>query len=643
METGPSPMPRIEETVVTATRFPVKRETVPAHVTTLTREQIEESHATSIPDLLRSVAGVHVADFGGNGRYFNVDLRGFGESAAANTLVLVDGRRLNQADLGGVDWLQIPLSRVERIEILRGGSGGVLYGDNASGGVINILTRSGGSASLAEMRVEAGSYGLASSRLAYEGSDRRLSYSLSVGIKNEDGFRDNSDLDARDGGIKLRYQGSEKWAVQLNAGVQHDTARQPGDLAESDFAKGLTRRATTRPDDSARVEDSYVHLTPEIWLSGQDRFTLDLAWRDRALVSDTRSWGFSRHADLTVYSVAPKMRLERSSGAVLDRLTLGLDYQTDEETITDAILLGKMWDTRLEKSTLGGYLHNEVHLSDRWHLTQGVRTDRGHYDFNSDSGPESLKMHKSAWSLGVSHDLNGRDRIFANFSSSFRYPLLDEMYFYFPPGPAQITRLHPQRSTEYQWGWSHLVTPAFRIETSLFRIDTQDEIYYDPMRFSNINLDGTVRRDGVEMQLAKQSEQWALSVHASWTHAEIQDGPQTGKRFPGVPTWKGGASVKYFPTEATTLELIERFVGPRPFISDFANRFGELSGYAVLDATVRHQWSSGIGGWLSITNLLGKEYAEYGVIGIKDFIIGDERVYYPSSGRRFIVGATARF
>ena len=69
-----------------------------------------------------------------------MDIRGFGETGPLNTLVLVDGRRVNEIDLSGVDWTQIPLDQVERIEIVRG-SGSVLYGDNAVGGVINIITK----------------------------------------------------------------------------------------------------------------------------------------------------------------------------------------------------------------------------------------------------------------------------------------------------------------------------------------------------------------------------------------------------------------------------------------------------------------------------------------------------------------------
>ena len=137
------PAATMEEVVVTATRQEEQISSVPAHVSVITDEDIKKSTAQNIPDLLRNEAGVQVVDVTGNKRSFRVDLRGFGETAQSNTLVLVDGRRINQPDLSGTDWTLIALDRVKRIEVIRGGRGSVLYGDNASGGVINIITKEG--------------------------------------------------------------------------------------------------------------------------------------------------------------------------------------------------------------------------------------------------------------------------------------------------------------------------------------------------------------------------------------------------------------------------------------------------------------------------------------------------------------------
>ena len=110
----------LEEVVVTANRQEEKISFVPANVTVVSETDIKNSTAYDLPDLLRNQTGVHVNDIAGNRRNYTVDLRGFGETASLNTLVLVDGRRINEADLSGSDWALIPLDRVNKIEIIRG-------------------------------------------------------------------------------------------------------------------------------------------------------------------------------------------------------------------------------------------------------------------------------------------------------------------------------------------------------------------------------------------------------------------------------------------------------------------------------------------------------------------------------------------
>ena len=111
----------------------------------ITAEEIAHSPAQTLQEIIAQVPGVQLTSlFGGvNGAKTSVDLRGFGAFATSNTLVLINGRRLNDIDMAGVDFSTIPRDSIERIEITRGNSGAVLYGDNAVGGVINIVLKNG--------------------------------------------------------------------------------------------------------------------------------------------------------------------------------------------------------------------------------------------------------------------------------------------------------------------------------------------------------------------------------------------------------------------------------------------------------------------------------------------------------------------
>src|SRR3954454_14884248 len=116
-----------------------------ASSTVITSQEIERSPGQTVQDLLAREPGIQVTNLFGqiNGAQTTVDMRGFGATATSNTLVLINGRRLNDIDIAGVDFSAIPKESIERIEITRGNSGAVLYGDGAVGGVINIITKDG--------------------------------------------------------------------------------------------------------------------------------------------------------------------------------------------------------------------------------------------------------------------------------------------------------------------------------------------------------------------------------------------------------------------------------------------------------------------------------------------------------------------
>jgi len=108
-------------------------------ITVIDQKTIEESNAGSVAELLRGQAGVHVSDIFGDGSQATIDLRGFGPTAGSNTLVLIDGRKLNNsADGASPDLSLIDIDDIAQIEILQGSSG-VLYGNQAVGGVVNII------------------------------------------------------------------------------------------------------------------------------------------------------------------------------------------------------------------------------------------------------------------------------------------------------------------------------------------------------------------------------------------------------------------------------------------------------------------------------------------------------------------------
>src|SRR3954469_1274429 len=152
--------------VITATRFPDSRGDLPVGITLITADDIRKSASSNLGDILAQFGLLQIRDLAGT-QNPQVDLRGFGITGDQNTLILVDGLRLSEADLESAQLSAIPLESIERIEIVRG-AGAVLYGAGATGGTINIITRRPQPGELrATALARAGGFGTAEARAGF--------------------------------------------------------------------------------------------------------------------------------------------------------------------------------------------------------------------------------------------------------------------------------------------------------------------------------------------------------------------------------------------------------------------------------------------------------------------------------------------
>lgn len=631
---------QVDEVVVTATRYEELLNVVPANVTVITDEDIVNSTAQNIADLLRTEAGIQVSDVAGNRRNVSVDLRGFGETAALNTLVLVDGRRVNQADLSGVDWAQIPLDRVRRIEIIRGGRGSTLYGDNASGGVINIITKEGGPFR-AGAGAAYGSYGTFQGNAYLLGEAQDLLYSLSGSYLTSDGYRENNETDAEDFGLHLGYYLNESIRFDLSSGYHRDDSGLPGALKESDFTDGNSRTDSVNPHDFAETRDFYVKGGTEFYFWKESFAKLEASYRKRDFRSFASFAGgeFTGDTEIQTVTFFPQVLLKQKVGTVNNSLSAGLDYQRAEEKIlNDSLFFGfrTIGEFRLQKENYGYYVHDEAEIKSGLLLSGGYRHDTADFIFHPGT-PEETSVDEDLFTAGISYTFSNNSRLYLSYSRSFRYPVLDEMFSFFTS--TIDTGLLPQRSDDYEVGLRHYVTDSTWFQANLFRIDTDKEIFFNPALYINENLSGTSRREGLEIAFSARLRAW-LDLKGSYTYldASIRSGRYGGNDVPNVPRHKSTLGVVLYPMEALTVSLSGIFIGERPFIGDFDNSFGEQDGYIVMNGKIRYTWRQ-ITAFLDINNLSDKQYSEYGVLG--GFPL--EQAYYPSPERNLLFGVTVDF
>jgi iron complex outermembrane receptor protein len=637
---------KLEQVVVTATRYEEPTEKVPASVTVITSEDIQATTAQTVPDVLRDKAGVEVRDILGTGRTATVGINGWGgETAGLNSLVLVDGRRVNKIDLSGVDWTQIPLERIERIEIVRGGSAAVLYGDNAAGGVVNIITKQGAPGLHFNVGGGYGSYETHREEAGVSLGGDWVTLALTGTYSDSDGYRQNNSFRNSFGGGTLALNPSEWVKVDVSGGIKSDRYGLPGYLLQSELDSGVSRRHSNFPDDDATTKDCYLQLTPRLDLKDWGSIRLGLLYDRGDSRSNYEGFFFTDDKTIDTYGLTPQyLRKDRFFGHQ-NTLTVGLDYyrynlSQDSESFFPGF--ESTDDNKFRKESLGLYADDNLELwPDLLYLALGYRKEKVDYHFNSQhtdisSGTETRLTQDvdddlMAARAGPTLTYKPESKVFFSYARAFRTPAVDE---YFSVFTGVNTNLKPQRSEHYDLGIVHAFAPWFTAGLTLFRVDTKDEIFYDPLTFSNSNYDRT-RRDGVEVSFRAPVQEW-LTLFGSYTYvnAELRRGPfESGNKIPGVAPQMASGGFNLAFLRHWRLDVRGRWMGEYFAISDWNNEGNKVDSWVTVDGKLTFQWK-GVEAFAGVNNLFNEKYSEY-VIYSNSL---QELAFYPSPERNFLVG-----
>ncbi|MFA5389597.1 MAG: TonB-dependent receptor [Candidatus Omnitrophota bacterium] len=630
--------------VVTPSRYPSEISDAANSITILDQGYIENSNGNNVVDVLRPQAGVVVRDWYGTGAKASVDIRGFGETAGMNTLVLIDGRRINETDLSGVDWTQIPLDQIERVEIVRG-SGSVLYGDNAMGGVINIITKTGKGKPVIELSAKAGSYGMNSEKLNINGSSGNIYYAINAGRDSTNGYRENSYYDAQDFGGRFIYDIKPDLSINISAGYHDAKYGFPGALSEVHL-QTRSRKDTRFPDDDANESDYYFKIGAKKDFEETSYIDTDLSFRRRLVDSYflSSSAGFNPVFNNKIDTVGftPRYVFSKDIFNKTNKLIIGTDlYSSDysSDNYTEAGALSNFTD--INKTSIAGYFHDELSIFDNLIFNGGYRYERAKYEFdyhdntgfNSDVN-SNLAPEKKAFDSGIVFK-SGDSQVFFNMGKSFRFPATDEYFSVFATPPVNIN-LKPQSGRNYEAGIRHKFKNDGSADLSFFRMDINDELFLNPLTFANENYDKT-RHQGVETSFNYRPVKY-MNLFGNYTYSNsmFRGGIYDEKFIPMVPKHKGCAGISVMFPQDIKLDLRGNYTGKRYFISDQGNSLPRMEDYFTVDTRVSHEFKNG-SCFFGINNIFDKDYSEYGVKS------GSLRFYYPSPKRNFEVGAVYKW
>jgi outer membrane receptor for ferrienterochelin and colicins len=604
----------MERIVVTATRTAIPILASPDHVTVIDGNDVAAAGSTTVADALRQVAGVEIADSGTVGSVKSASIRG---SVAAQVLVLVDGVRLNDSRQGGADLSLLPVENIERIEVLRGGTS-ALYGADALGGVINVITKSRAEKTLT-LTVSNGGYFPHDAIQVSEGTTetpvgasipdlvdtQRLGLQAFGALGPVDLLVTGSFIRAANGFVWNDQQYIDAYRRQINSALLGGNASlsleapagagRLGFKGQMDYSSvgvpgSLGMPSTDAAQQRAAFQTQIFYKNPQL--------TRALGMDARAFYKLTRL----AYQDPDPFFPADDVHTLHSIGLELQQQASFIDFL---QLVYGGNVLADLAESTAigEKQRLSGgvFLEAPLYLASWMILTPMVR-----YDLYSDF-PGSL-TYKLAGVL----TLSDRVSLKASAGRSYRAPTLNDLYWPNDVWSEGNPGLRPETGYSGDLGVS-LVAERLQANAFAFVRRVQDGIQWaetSPFFYQPMNV-GEALFPGAEVDVDFQPIQ-GLYLRGSYTfqHSFVLKGASASytfaddKRAIYTPVHSAGAAVRY-DNGRTRLGVDAKLVGER-FI-DEANSTS-LPAYVTVNAEARQQLTQALALSLAGKNLLNQVY-----------------------------------
>ncbi len=503
----------LEELVVTGTRSETDVRHLSQTVSVIDRKEIEQGLQPSLlPVLTEQVPGLFVTSRGvmgygvSDGAAGGISLRGLSGSSA-QLMVLIDGHPQYAGIFGHPISDSYQSLLADRVEVLRGPAS-VLYGSNAMGGVINIVTRKMREDGVkTDLRAGYGSYNTLETELTNRVRKGRFSSVVSGSYNRTDGHRDNMQFEQYGGYVKLGYDLTANWNTYADVNVTHFNATYPGPvsapLLEGDqrITRGVASFALENKYERTSGGLSFFYNWGKHWIN--DGYTPSAG-------ESPQDGRFNSFDDMMGISFYQSARFFKGN-----RITFGFDwFRYGGEAWTEYVK-GEDAGTREDivdkrENEIAGYVDFRQDIS-RWlTLNAGLRVDH-----HSRVGTEWVPQFGAAFHLPENVELK------ASAAKGFRYPILREMYMFPPQNPD----LQPESMWNYELAFSQrLLGGRLHYGLNLFYIDGKNLIMRlpNPSGSGMLNQNsGAVDNAGVEAQVAYRiSRQWSVDANYSYLHMD---------------------------------------------------------------------------------------------------------------------------
>lgn len=635
-ESAAGPEVHLGVTATTPSRVEEPIEESSGSITVLTEPEIEAQRPVTAPEVLRDLPGVSLQEDGTIGESATLTLRG---AEPTQTLILLDGVRLNSPFRGGFDLGNFMMDQIGQVEIVRGAQS-ALYGSDAMGGVVNLLTRKPTLPQESSLTVEAGNLQTFRESFNLGGKRTRWDYDLSVSRTDSGGQFDHDRFGATTMAGEIGLEPTSNSRLEMIPRFQQDRKELAIDAVPGPFSSACTD--PTLGIDPGNCVEAASDENREI----DRRFFSDVLRYRRTILP---GWGFSLTGSVVkthfeednptepgatipwslfenTDSTERTLNLQQDIVWLADQVfTVGAEYTADQVNsrvsipIVEAVT-GPFSPVDRSRASAALYLQQLLKVGKQFSLQAGIRFDR-----NSQFGNVANPKLSSAYKI----ESTGT-RLRGSWGTGFHAPTIQDLYFPLFGNP----ELEPERSRNWEIGvQQEIFGKKVLMDLAYYRIDFHDLIQQSPTGVANI---GKARTQGVESGLEIHTNS-PLSVKANYTYLDAKD-RVIGDELPFRPKHQGNISFLYTPTVNFIANLDINMVSSQAVTSDFILLDGSLlqdrsPGYTRVDLSATyHLFGSSLGFqetrfFIKVKNLFDREYQE---------IPG-----FPAPGINFMAGVTA--
>lgn len=602
---------RIDEITVTATRIETTVKEVPSSVTVISRTEIEKKQKSTVLEVLRGLPGIDVARSGGAGQTTSIFIRG---ANAEHTLVLIDGVEMNDPISPGraFDFANISVDNIERIEIVRGPQS-TLYGSDAIGGVINIITKKGKGTPSGFLSASGGSFNTFEEKAGLSGGGELFNYSIGLSRL------DTSGISAAGG----KYGNTEKDGYQ-NTSFSTRLGLTPLENLDMDLTlRYIYARSDVDNCGGAGCDDpNHTNYTKQLFLRAQARLLLfNDIWEQKLGFSlsdhqrnDNNDTDPANPNDLVrSYFDSRFFKVDWQHDLHLHETnTLILGFQTEEDQGKSNFYSESAFgpfESRLDKKTArtsGYYLQDKISIND-FNATLGARLDE-HSIFGS----------APTYRIGLAYFFKDAGiRLKSTYGTGFKAPSVYQLFSSFGN-----TNLSPEKSIGWDIGLEkNLLQDKLVLGATYFINQFENLIDFNSATSTYRNI-GEAESKGVELFVTARPYN-DLSIKGNYTFTETED-KSTGRALLRRARDKFGLDLIYRFLAKGDVDLGIVYVGKRDDrdFSTFPAQPVVLDAYTLVNLAVAYDILKNIKAFVRADNIFDKDYEEvkgYGTYGISAF------------------------